>query len=104
MSNDVEGKPTGGADARSQARIRVRVQPGAPRSEVVGFLGEVLRVKVAAPPQRGKANDALVELLARTLGVPRSQVRVLKGHTSRDKLILVENLSLEQVLQQLGGP
>ena len=83
--------------------LRVRVQPRASRSQVVGYDGQVLRVRVTAPPEDGRANDAVVALLSETLGVPRSRVRILRGHASRDKLVSVESLALEEVVRRLAG-
>lgn len=81
--------------------LRVRVQPGASRSQVLGYDGQLLRVRVSAPPEDGRANEAVVALLAEALGVPRSRVRILRGHTSRDKLVSMESLSLEEVVRRL---
>lgn len=70
--------------------VRVRATPNAARSEVCGWqdadaAGRVLRVRVAAPPVEGKANAALQALLAKTLGLPKSQVRLVKGAGARIK-------------------
>jgi uncharacterized protein (TIGR00251 family) len=71
-------------------RLRVRVQPGARRSEVVGLHGEELRAKVAAPAVDGRANDELVRLLAGWAGVARRHVRVVRGLRSRSKVVEIE--------------
>lgn len=71
----------------SAFRLRVRVQPGASRTEIVGRHGEAIKIKVAAPPVRGAANDGLTEALAALLGLPRRAVRVVQGQTSRDKVV-----------------
>lgn len=70
-------------------RLRVRVAPGARRTRVVGRLGESWKLQVHAPPERGRANDEVTELLAHILGVPRSEVRVVAGQTSRSKVVEV---------------
>jgi len=80
-----------------QARLTVRVQPGASRDEVLGFADGVLRVKVAAPPVRGRANAALLALLADLLGVSKGRLSIVKGETSRNKVIAIEGLSQEEV-------
>ena len=85
------------------ARLSLRVQPGAKRSEVVGWQGEVLRVRVQAPPLEGRANAAVVELLARALGIPRGRVTLERGEASRDKVIAVEGLDAAEVRRRLGG-
>lgn len=69
-------------------KLALRVTPGADRTRVTGRLADGrLQVRVAAPPERGEANDALVLFLARALGLPRAAVRVARGRTSRDKLM-----------------
>ena len=73
------------------------LNPKASGNRILGFQGNVLRVRVAAPPERGKANEALVDLLSAALGVPKGKVRILKGHTSRDKWISVADLSLNDL-------
>ena len=82
----VKGKP-----------LAVRVQPRASHSEVIGFRGDILRVRVAAPPEHGKANEALVELLAAALGIARGRIAILRGHASRDKLVAIEGMDLAAV-------
>jgi len=86
-----------------ERHIRVKVQPKASSNQIVGFKGDVLQVRVTAPPERGKANDALVELLATTLRVARSKIRILRGHSSRDKLIAVDDLSQDDLHRLLRG-
>lgn len=71
-------------------RLPVKVVPGASRGEIVGWMGDRLKVRVAAPPQRGKANEAVVELLAGTLGIPRARVRIVSGTTSPLKVVEVD--------------
>jgi uncharacterized protein (TIGR00251 family) len=90
-----------GTSVETSLRLRVRVIPGARRSEVVGRLGEAWKVRVAAPPERGRANDELIDLLARTLRVPRSSVRVTRGHTTGQKLVEVEHLTREAAERRL---
>ena len=67
----------------------------------MGFQNDVLRVRVTAPPERGKANQALVELLSIALKVPKSTVRIIKGRTSRDKWVAVDDLSLDDLHRRL---
>ena len=86
----------------AQARISVRVQPNAPRSEVSGFAGGVLLVRVAAAPVQGKANRELIALLGKTLGVSRGSLTVIRGHTNRNKVIAVAGMSQEEVSARLA--
>jgi hypothetical protein len=81
--------------------LAIKAVPNAPRSEIVGWLGDALKVKVHAPPVEGRANDALCEFLAATLGLPRRAVTMLRGGTSRQKLLRVDGLTLEMVKVKL---
>jgi len=86
------------------AYLSVRVTPGAREDSVTGWQGTALKVKVRAPPEKGKANEAVCALVARALGVPPSAVAVERGHTSRGKLLLVDGLEEEEMLRRLGAP
>jgi len=72
--------------------LSVRVTPAAGRDAVLGWQGDALRLSVAAPAQRGKANEAVIRLLAGALGVPRQQLRIVRGQTARRKVIAIEGL------------
>jgi uncharacterized protein (TIGR00251 family) len=85
----------------SEARILLRVSPNAPKSEVVGFSEGILRVKIAAPPIKGKANRELVAFLSRLLGVSQSSLSIVRGHTSRTKTLAVSGLSQQELLGRL---
>ncbi len=85
------------------ALLRVRVQPRARRNEVVGWQGPALRVRVTAPPADGRANQAVVELLAEALGLPRSSLRLVSGAASRDKLFRVAGYALDDLRARLDG-
>jgi uncharacterized protein len=86
---------------RSSTRLRVRVVPGAARTQLVGRLGDAWKLRVHAAPERGLANDAVVALLAETLGLPRADVRVVAGHTTRDKLVEVAGISQDEAEHRL---
>ena len=79
----------------------VRVQPRARRTAIVGVLGDVLKVAVAAPPVEGKANEALVRFFAELFGVGRSAVEITSGEASRNKVVRVDGVSLELVQSRL---
>ena len=83
--------------------ISVRVHPGARKNELVGLTNGVWQVKVSAPPVEGKANAAAVALLSKLLGVGKSRLSVVRGHTSRNKVIAVDGLSDEAVTQRLSA-
>jgi uncharacterized protein (TIGR00251 family) len=79
------------------------VHPSAARNELAGFSEGVLRVKVAAPPVRGKANQELIAFLAQKLGLSKGDFTILKGHTSRNKLISIAGLTREELNQRLSA-
>jgi uncharacterized protein YggU (UPF0235/DUF167 family) len=79
------------------------VSPGARRSEVVGRLGDAWKLRVRSAPERGRANDEVSELLARTLRLLARDVRVVSGHASRDKLVEVDGLTVEEAERRLSG-
>ncbi len=82
--------------------LAVKVQPRAARNEIAGPLGGELRIRVTAPPVDAAANDALLRLLAERLGCPRGQVELVRGHTSRHKVIKLHGLAPEAVAAKLG--
>ena len=84
------------------ARIALLVVPGASRDLIVGVHGDTLRVKVAAPPERGRANDAVVALLAGALGTRRTSVEITSGHGARRKSAVVRGMSADEVRRRLG--
>ena len=79
------------------AWIRVRVQPRARKTEVSGLQGGALKVRLAAPPVDGKANQALRRYLARRLGATVSTLRIVAGARNRDKVILASGMSADDV-------
>jgi uncharacterized protein len=81
--------------------LRVKVQPRAPRSEVVGVLGDELKIKIAAPPVDSAANEALVEFLAERLDCPRRVITLLRGHRSPHKVLALHGLSLAEAAWRL---
>jgi uncharacterized protein (TIGR00251 family) len=91
----IEPTPTG-------IRLRLHVQPRASRTELVGRHGDALKLRVAAPPVAGAANDALVRWLADRLGVPRSAVRVTAGTTGRSKTVTVDGVDPAAAARRLG--
>jgi uncharacterized protein len=68
-------------------RVRLRVSPGAGRAAVVGRYGDAWKVRVTEAPERGRANDAVVQLLATVLALPRDAVSIVSGHGGRDKIV-----------------
>jgi uncharacterized protein len=85
------------------ARITVRVTPRSGQDRMDRMRDGVLRVRLAAPPLDGRANEALVRFLARVLGVPPRDVRVARGETSRNKLVEIDGLDIEEVQRRLDA-
>lgn len=84
-------------EGKEGCTFRVRVVPRSRRDEVVGLHGDALKLRLAAPPERGKANRALSKFLAGLLGVAPSDVEILSGHTSRRKRVRVRGVSAASV-------
>jgi hypothetical protein len=83
--------------------LAVRAQPGARRDGVTGEQAGALRVSVTAPPEDGRANAALVEVLREWLGLKRSQVELVGGRTSRNKTVLVRGLTPDELTERIAG-
>lgn len=83
--------------------LSLRIQPRASRNEIQGPLGDQLRIRLTAPPVDSAANRCLVEFLADRLGCSRSQVSLLRGQTSRQKVVAVTGLESGHILQRLQG-
>ncbi|MEJ2673296.1 MAG: DUF167 domain-containing protein [Deltaproteobacteria bacterium] len=83
--------------------LRLTVVPGAQRTQVVGLLGDRLKVRLAAPPEKGAANKELIAFLARVLNLPKSALKLNSGAQSRSKVVAVHDLSpdLSERLQRL---
>jgi uncharacterized protein len=78
--------------AMPSARVRLRVSPGARSDELVGRYGEGWKVRVAASPEDGRANDAVLDLLARELSLPRRSLSIVSGRAAREKVVLMEGI------------
>ena len=84
-------------------RVRVRVSPRAARSEVVGRHGDGWKLRVAAPPEAGRANEETLALLAGAAAVPRARLSLVAGATSRDKLVEVEGIPANELERRLAA-
>jgi uncharacterized protein len=82
-------------------RLRLRVAPGAAQAGVVGRHGESWKVRVSAAPEDGRANEAVVRLLAETLDLPRAAVTLVSGHNRRDKIVELAGLDTNQIERRL---
>ena len=81
--------------------IKVKVQPCAKRNEMAGRWLDMVKVKVTAPPEDGRANKACIELLSTKLGILKSRIELVRGHTSREKQFNIEGLTEEEINSRL---
>jgi len=91
------------ADTPEGCRLKLRVRAGARRDQIVGALGGALKVSVSAPPERGRANQAVLELLAKAAGIPPARLRLIAGAAYPDKSVLIEGLSSEDLRRRLAA-
>jgi uncharacterized protein len=84
-------------------RLRIRVSAGARTTELVGRHGDVWKVRVASPPERGRANDAVLDLLAERLRVAPASLTLVAGRTARDKVVELRGLGAEEADRRLEG-
>jgi uncharacterized protein len=83
-------------------RLQLRVSPGAGHAAVVGRHGDGWKLRVAAPADDGRANRAVIGLLAETLGMPRRDVAIVAGRAARDKVVALDGLDLPEIERRLG--
>jgi uncharacterized protein (TIGR00251 family) len=78
-------------------RLNVKVVPGSSRNQIVGWLGDALKIKVTAPPEKGQANEAVIELLASALGISSKDIEVESGHSSPSKIVAIDGIDDEAI-------
>ena len=84
-------------------RLRLRIHPGAARPGIVGRPGEGWKIRVTAAPEAGRANEAVLRLLAETLSVPRDSMTLVSGHAGRDKTVRLDGVGPAQVERRLSA-
>lgn len=82
--------------------LRVRVQPKASSNQVLNYVDGTLRLRVTAAPENGKANAAVIELLAKKLGIGKTKISIFRGQASRIKVLRVDALTTEEIKKRLG--
>ena len=85
-----------GSNPSESCTLKIRVQPRASRNQVDGFEKDTLRLRVTAPPTEGQANDGVIALLSKTLGVSKSRLEIVRGHGSRNKVVSIEALTEQE--------
>lgn len=83
-------------------RLKLRVSPGARRPGIAGRHGDAWKIRVAEPPEDGRANEAVLRLLAATLDLPRANLSLVSGHAARDKIVTLEGLEQSQTERLLA--
>ena len=86
-----------------RTRVRLRVTPGARSAGIVGRHGDAWKVRVSPPAEDGRANAAVVRLLAETLGLPRSGVELVSGHGGREKIVELTGLGPDETERRLAA-
>jgi uncharacterized protein (TIGR00251 family) len=87
--------------AKPSTRVRLRVSAGARRTELAGRYGDAWKVRVSAPPERGRANEAVLDLLADKVELPRRSLSIVSGHTAREKVVLMEGIGSAEAERRL---
>ena len=80
----------------------VKIVPGSSKTSVCGLLDGMVKIKISAPPEKGKANQSLVKYLAKKLGVKRKDVHIISGQTSPVKSVEISGISAEMLVIRLG--
>ncbi len=88
-------------ESRDSITFSVKVIPRAARDEIVGVEGDAVKIRLKAPPVQGRANEQLVKFLAQELGVTRAQVEIVRGESSRHKVVRVRGVTLVKIKQLL---
>lgn len=82
--------------------LRLKVVPGSSRDRIVGVLGDELKIAVSKPPEGGAANKAVLALLAKVLGIPKTQIRLISGQTNPHKQVAIRGLGIETIRMKLS--
>jgi hypothetical protein len=84
-------------ESKGMVTLTIKIVPRARKNQIAGIKGDALKIRLNAPPVEGKANEALVEFLAKTLGIARAQIEIVAGHTARRKIVRVRGISAREV-------
>ena len=83
--------------------LHIKVIPGASRDRIAGRLGDAIKVQVCAAPEKGKANDAVINLIAGILGLRRADVHVLRGHSQPRKVLQINGIEQSELDRRISG-
>jgi len=91
-------------EAKKGVVIKVKVQPKAQQDEILGIKGDRLRLRVKAPPEKGRANQACINLLAKVLSLNKKEIKLISGAKAREKMFFIQNMKLDDLKEKLGIP
>lgn len=77
--------------------LQTKITPNSSKNEIIGWFGDQLKIKINAAPEKGLANKELIKFLSKLLGISKSQIQIIKGHTSSSKILSIENINLDQL-------
>jgi uncharacterized protein (TIGR00251 family) len=86
---------------KNEARLLFHIYPNAARNEITGLINGVLNIKISAPPVKGKANKELLAFLCQRLALSKDRITIIKGHTTRNKIIAIDGMSKGSALELL---
>jgi uncharacterized protein (TIGR00251 family) len=86
----------------AMATLHIKVVPGSSRDRIAGRLGDAIKVQTSAAPERGKANDAVIKLIADTLGLHRNQIQIVRGHAQPRKVMEIQGIEQAELDRRLG--
>lgn len=81
--------------------FKVKIQPGSSKNEITGVFADCLKIKVSSPPEKGKANKAVIKVLSKKLDIPAKQIEIIQGLTSAQKQICIYGLSEVELIGRL---
>lgn len=85
-------------------KLALKVVPGAAKTEIIGWLGSTLKIRISAPPQKGKANKCVIDLLAKTFEIDARTITIIQGHTSAYKRVAISNIDQSVIDVKFGTP
>ena len=82
-------------------KLNIQIIPGSSRNEIISFIDNTLKIKLQAPPVDGKANKACIEFLSKLLKVPKTKIVIIKGQTSKHKIVRIDNITKDFLLSKI---
>lgn len=83
------------------SQLKIKVIPGASSSAISGWLGDALKIRVTAPPEKGKANTLVESIICKALGLTKDEVHIVAGKTSQNKVVEITGLSQEDIVNRI---